>query len=57
VDQGVNRGEDLQRVSAVELWEEEAEGFIVLEVGRDPAHECSGSINSNKTEPVQRCAS
>ena len=47
VDQGVNRGEALQRVSAVEFWEEGAEGFIVLERGRDPAHKYFGSTNIN----------
>ena len=40
VDQGVSRGEDLRGFSAVEIWEEGAEEYIVLEMGRDPVHKC-----------------
>ena len=45
MDHGVSRGEARQGFSAVKIWEEGVEGFIVLEEGRDPAHKCVGSIN------------
>ena len=49
MDQGVSRGEDLQGFSAVEIWEEGGEGYIVREAGRDRAHKCFGSINTRNS--------
>ena len=46
MDHDASREEALQGFSAVETWEEGAEGYIVLEGGRDPAHKCFGSINT-----------
>ena len=44
VDLDVSRGEDRQGFSAVEIWVEEAEEYIVLEGDQDLAHESYGSI-------------
>ena len=46
MDLDASREEALQGFSAVEIWEEGAEGYIVLEGGQDPAHKCFGSINT-----------
>ena len=55
MDLGVSREEVLQGFSAVEIWEEGAEGYIVLEGGQDPAHKCFGSINT-KTQSTPHLA-
>ena len=52
MDLGVSREEVLQGFSAVEIWEEGAEGYIVLEGVQDPAHKCFGSINTKKNTAI-----
>ena len=51
MDHDASREEALQGISAVEIWEEGVEGYIVQDQGRDPARKCCGSINIKKIPP------
>ena len=45
MDLDVSRGEDRQGFSAVEIWVEEAEEYIVQEEGDPAAHKCYRSMD------------
>ena len=52
MDLDASREEALQGFSAVEIWEEGAEGYIVLEGVQDPAHKFFGSINTKRNTAI-----
>ena len=52
MDHDASREEALQGISAVEIWEEGVEGYIVQDQGRDPARKHCGSINIKQSTAI-----